>query len=132
MKRPLILFLFALIQQQSEASSWAQLDAQSAVDTESIAIHGHLVAAWFTFNYGEEQAGLPSTNFRKYASMKYQEYFNCQRRFSGLKQVLYYDSANTLLGQYSVPEQSIDFEPVIPGTLTELELKFVCGSQRQK
>ncbi len=132
MKRFLILVLFALISQRSDASSWAQLDEQSAVDTESIAAHGNLLAAWFSFNYGEEQPGLPSTNFKRYVSMKYQEYFNCERGVSGLKEVLYYSSANALLGQYTVTEQSIDFEPVVPGTLAKLELDYVCRSQRKK
>lgn len=111
--------------------NWVQIgdgDSTDAyVDVQSVASKGIYKKAWFTINQGSPQ----KTNYgdKAFLSAKQLVYFNCSERTIELVQTVSYSDPNG--GGDVVSSQNQTFQPlrlidVVPGTLGELMLNFVC------
>lgn len=131
MKQLFALVFFALLPSLSSASDWAQIDETIYVDRDSIVKDGRFTKAWIRVDYADEQKGDEATNFKPYDSITYFTRFDCRHRSSADKKAVYYDSEGNVVSSIALPHPA-QFEEVVPDSIGEKELKYVCSSKAHK
>jgi hypothetical protein len=134
-KRMLAIAIFVQVLSitPAHASDWQVVASAEKmtvlIDKNSMARAGKYKKAWFQYSYDVDQAGNSSTSFKIYRSTKTLEYFDCEEHTSAQVQVAYYSAifgAGDFLGSIAVKPQAASFTEVIPDTVGEVLLEFVC------
>jgi hypothetical protein len=102
------------------------------VDVESIRSEGGRVKAWFRWNYAETQYTYP--NREPFRSMKELNYFDCGKRTYAIAQSVAYaerDGRGESPYRAALPFSQLTFEEVIPESIGELMLEYVCRNPRK-
>ena len=135
MKMFLIVALFVLISIPAEAVNWVKVTegsdgTQWYVETESIRRVGTQVECWLTCNYAKPQIVrdtlfLSSVDFFRY---------DCYNRTTQMLQCTLYSEADRkgdVLGDYAFGDKE-KLSRIIPGTVQETLMKFVCQESGRK
>lgn len=67
---------------------------------------------------------------KNFTEQKNYTYMDCSNRSWDIAQVVYYDSAGEIVATYVF--ENILFEPVIPDSVAEGLLKFICSFKKSK
>lgn len=118
------------------ASDWATFGETSLsiwyLDKESIASVDGKMKAWFLVDFKDEQTAY---NGKKYKSTKQLSYFDCPSKTSALVQEAFFTDQfgeGTIADSYSLNKKNLEFTDVIPDSIGESMLKFVCQSVPKK
>lgn len=99
------------------------------IDLQSIAPAGNgRMKAWTKYIYSEARS-LPG--YGTYQSALTLDYYDCtQKSTATIQQVFYADTeGNKNIFYQSVPAKDARYEDVVPGSINETELLFVCSKQ---
>lgn len=127
------LCVLGLVTSTAIASDWQIVVSgekmQAFIDKNSLARAGKYKKAWLTYSFDGDQPGNAGSGFKSYRSSKALEYFDCEERTSASIQTAYYSAAfgtGDFLGSSVVKPQSAVFSEVIPDTVGETLLDYVC------
>lgn len=134
-----LLSLFLIFSGSSAyASNWFVLSptidgGTESVDLSSIVAKGNYVTAWFMNTSPVEQKferSFPTVRTDKpYKSIKVHQVINCSKRESATEHIAYYTDENgggTYLGSIVAQPSQYTFSSIIPDTLGEQRLDYVC------
>lgn len=115
------------------ASNWFVISTDgkitTSIDLSSITPDGKYRKAWFMFNDVNERPPNQWSNFKKFHSNKYLEYFSCSERKSLTVQSAFYEGESgtgEYLGSFKTSPNTLLFNEVIPDTVGETSLRVVC------
>jgi hypothetical protein len=141
-KRLLIAVPFLILGPTAQASDWifivgdGKSDTNVAVEMTSISVKGGLVSAWSRVSTKTPQKfpkTIPGVDTTKpYTTVKILMVFDCIEKISAASSSAYYAGPNgddTLLGSFAKAPGRSDFVPVIPDTLGETIMQYVCKHQ---
>lgn len=127
----------------AQASDWIFLvgdgktDMTVAVEMTSISVKGGLVSAWAqvsTKTAQKFQQTIPGVDTTKpYSTVKTLMVFDCAEKLSAASLSAYYagpEGNGTFLGSYARTATGGDLTPVIPDTLGETIMQYVCKHQK--
>lgn len=87
------------------------------------------------YSNNSDQPGVSATNYKAYRSSKALEYFDCEERKNGEIQATYYvgefgagESAGSVV--WKLPQ--VSFSEVVPDTIGETMLNYVCKAVQEK
>lgn len=135
MKR--IIFLLSLLFSQAQASEWKNISSTEAVevqiDEQSIALSKNsLRKAWAEYIYTNGQTrGVLG---KKYFRMLELSLFNCSERTVGISQQVFYENrgGGAVVDSAVTPLSAVNMNDVVPGTIGESQLDFVCTVRLKK
>lgn len=109
-------------------ASWAD-SVVVLVDTTSIVKNGHHRKAWLRWDHTQEEETSDYPK-QKYRSAKSLTYYDCTQRTSmNVQRTIYAGEQGTgsSLGSYSTKFNSSDMSEVVPDSIGEANLNFVCS-----
>ena len=95
----------------------------------TIVLKDKLRRAWDRWNYAEDQAGFPDSGIRAFKASKHLAYYNCEEKTFAVAQVVYLDEKGKSLGQINVDVNPASFSVVVPDSVSEAQLRFVCAAK---
>jgi hypothetical protein len=102
------------------------------VDAQGIVLKDKVRRAWDKWEYAEDQSGFPESGIKTFRASKHLGYYNCDDRSFGIAQVIYLDAKGKSVGQIALEVDPTSFSVVVPDSVSESQLNFVCGAQLAK
>lgn len=96
------------------------------IDTRGIVLKDKLRKAWDKWQYAEDQPGFPGSGIRAFRTSKHLAWYNCDERSFAVAEVVYLDARGKSVGQVALEVDATSFSPVVPDSLSESQLDFVC------
>lgn len=123
----------------ASAANWTQIDGAQGleihVDSKSIApAGGGLVKAWVRQSHDEVQPSVSYPKF-EYKSAILLYLFNCSERTTNIIQENFFNDAygqGNAVSSRSFPRNNIQMIDVIPGSIGEGILEYVCEASKRK
>jgi hypothetical protein len=130
---PSFLLTMQMLANTAVAADWqvvAKIDEGTVyVDAQGIVLKDKLRRAWDRWNYAEDQAGFPDSGIRAFKASKHLAYYNCEDKTFAVAQVVYLDEKGKSLGQINVDVNAASFSVVVPDSVSEAQLRFVCAAK---
>jgi hypothetical protein len=99
------------------------------VDAHGIVLKDKLRRAWDRWDYVEDQPGFPESGIKTFRASKHLAYYNCEERTFSVAQVIYLDAKGKSVGQISLDVNPESFSVVVPDSVAESQLDFVCAAK---
>lgn len=129
------VLLLSGISLAADASNWVLLtrhdDTEIYADDASVFKRGHLTLAWDRTDYPSSQT-MTFSPFKQFRSMKALGYYNCAEKTGALRELILYADAGgsgEVVAHVTVPVDHLDFKAMVPGTVGEVLLRYVCGNK---
>ena len=99
------------------------------VDAQGIVLKEKLRRAWDKWDYVEDQPGFPDSGIKTFRASKHYAYYNCEERTFAVAQVIYLDAKGKSVGQINLDANAESFSIVVPDSVAEAQLNFVCAAK---
>jgi len=137
-KASILLFvLLSSIAESSSAAKWFLItqtqDIKIFIDMESLRISGPKIKVWEKWVYARPQEVLSSSPKKTYSSEKILAVYRCDERASAFLQINEYadrDGSSGIVQHFSYPDVPSLYTQIVPDSLNEHILKFICGIKR--
>jgi len=112
-----------------QAAQWVNVgggsNSYNAVDIDSIKGEGNVRTYWSNLTYAEEQ----QLSYKRFQSVKNLNYVNCDTQQLGTLRSIFYSSTGEAVGSFDESYRSVPsrLSTVVPDTVGETQLKYVCG-----
>lgn len=129
---PLAIFCLLTASPARAVEWWPLIGAEGVdlhVDVDSVVqASPGLVKAWVLHSYAAPQQSLGRPAF-SYKSSVQLYFYNCAERTSGVVQETFYadDNRQTPVNSNSYSRKNLDLDDVVPGSIGEGALEFVCA-----
>lgn len=113
----------------AQAAQWVTVgggsDSYHAVDIDSIKGEGNVRTYWSNLTYVEEQ----QRSYKKFQSVKSLNYVDCATQQIGVLRIIYYSPTGGVVDTIDESYRSVPsrLSTVVPDSIGESELKYVCG-----
>lgn len=128
------VLLLSGISLAAEASNWLLLtrhdDTEIYADDASVFRRGKLMQAWDRTDYPASQT-MTFSPYKQYRSMKALGYYNCAEKTGALRELVLYAGAGgsgEVVGHVIIPVDHLDFKAMAPGSVGEVLMNYVCGT----
>ena len=102
------------------------------VEVQSLSKQGDIVVAWIKKAYADPQS---ASNGATYNSDKVLRHFDCKKRQSGIKAMSFYSGADwsgSVVYTGNVSDEDVELSDIVPDTIGEAVLAFVCSKAPTK